>query len=521
MAGQLFAVGWMSYWPVLQGRSLVVYHDGYGLDSPSCNTLLYLWVPSTTHHPWHISIIKLLIFNGTSLDFFPCTWLRVLVAVHILSLRLHAFHLCFAILFLTPLPLSLPSKILPRPSPTIMTVQNPNRGGGDDDSDDAPQVRETTPTPWESVQIDQAQRYEPWHYNSATAPHQMVDLQDFDVSPFEAPTLNPTMITLLAVQGYTVIPPGPSLQRHNRVPAVGLEEEPPFPHSLLSLLPPDLRIHESLAAALQPLDTALLRKTHANILAASNGGAGNTKSKSKKTSTGKKKKQDQKVCPLFQESGQCRYGDDCKFSHLLPDTLPPPDATAGPEPRKKEQDSPMDVLFAKYPEFDYMPNKPLWGEFDRLGQHFKWPGPRRDQVKKEFRDALVGEFNHVYGMDENNLESWVKLCQAMGLSAPKTLKEAHKVRKLVWLITIHNTDQRQNIRGAYVNLVVLVQSPRTGEPVEVFKSAQDLRQFTANSKWAFPQQHTQAGGLLNMLLRKMSGPSHGHRARGKKETWAK
>ncbi|RSL57636.1 hypothetical protein CEP51_014217 [Fusarium floridanum] len=264
-----------------------------------------------------------------------------------------------------------------------------------------------------------------------------------------------------------------------------------------------------------------------NAAGVRNGDASKNKKKSQKKKLEKNKKQNQeeKVCPLFQESGKCRYGDNCKFSHILPDTLPSPDDDkVDPDPLKKEQDSfekekdspkkeedspkkeedsPIDLFFGKHPEFDYMRDKPLWDEFDRMNQHFQLKGAK-NQSRVEFHIALVKEFNHMFGVDEGSLESWGKLCAAMGLSTPTTLEEAHKM-----------------VRDAYVNLVVLVQSSRTGEPVKVFKSAEDLKEFTAETKWIFPQRHAQAGGLLKMLLRKMGGPSHGRRPQGKKKAVAK
>lgn len=356
----------------------------------------------------------------------------------------------------------------------------------------------------------------------------------------KVPTLAGTMTTLLTSFGFTVIPPTqPSSSRRPRNLATVADPEEQLASlqgSRLSLLNSALGVPEHPAEDGPQPDVAPLDEVQASAAEASNGEASKTKSKSKKKKAGKKKEQQQvqTVCRLFQESGRCRYGDNCRYSHLLPDTLPPPNGTVDPDPpkkeddssekgdsSKKEEDSPIDLFFAKYPEFDYVRDKPLWDEFVRMGQHFKWQGPKKAQVKNDFRDALVEEFDYVHGTDESNLENWGKLCQAMGLSAPKTLKEAHKVRKLVELITTHNTNMQQVVRGAYVNLVALVQSPRTGESVEVFKSVQDLRQFTAKTKWTFPQEHTQAGGLLNMLLRKMGGQSHGHGSRGKKKAVAK
>lgn len=55
----------------------------------------------------------------------------------------------------------------------------------------------------------------------------------------------------------------------------------------------------------------------------------------------------------------------------------------------------------------------------------------------------------------------------------------------------------------------------------MFKNAEDLKEFTAETKWIFPQKHAQAGGLLKMLIRKMGGPSYGPGSRGKKKAVAK
>ncbi|KAI8677237.1 hypothetical protein LRP88_09734 [Fusarium phalaenopsidis] len=380
-----------------------------------------------------------------------------------------------------------------------MAVPNPNVGGdhhGDDDPDNA------------------SQSYRP----DTSSPDEIpLDHPAWRVKPVKVPTLAGTMTTLLISQGYTVIPPTrPSSSRRprNLVTVADPEEQlASLQRPRLSLFDCMRRVPEHPAEDGPRPDAAPLDEVQASAAEASNGETSKTKSKSKKKKAGKKKKQDQDqiVCRLFQESGQCRYGDNCRYSHLLPDTLPPPDGTVDPDPSKKEdgspkkeEDSPIDLFFAKYPEFDYRRDKPLWNEFHRMGEHFKWQGHERGQVKSEFRDALVEEFNYVYGTDEGGLESWGKLCQAMGLSAPKTLKEAHKI-----------------VRGAHVNLVALVQSPRTGESVKVFKSVQDLRQFTAKAKWTFPQEHTPAGGLLNMLLRKMGGQSHGHGFQGKKKAVSK
>ncbi|KAL2693809.1 hypothetical protein Neosp_000375 [[Neocosmospora] mangrovei] len=332
--------------------------------------------------------------------------------------------------------------------------------------------------------------------------------------------LSSAMATLLAVEGYTVIPPGQPSSHQPRilVPAIDADGRIDFLQDTRTFLPNSTgRVSEHPAENGPQPDVAPRDEVQASVAEASNGETSKTKRKSKKKKWEKNKKQEkakkqeqeQKVCRLFQESGQCRYGDKCKFSHQLPDTLPPLNNTTDPVlpgeddgSAKKEEDSPIDLFFAKFPKFDYMRDKPLWNEFHRMVEHFKWQGAERGHFKSEFREALVEEFNYVYGTDEGSLENWGKLCQTIGLSIPKTLKEAHKI-----------------VGGVHVNLVTLVQRLRTGEPVEVFKSVQDLRQFTAKSKWIFPLEHDQAGGLLKMLLRKMGSQSRG--SRGKKKAVAK
>ncbi|KAI8720985.1 C3H1-type domain-containing protein [Fusarium sp. LHS14.1] len=335
--------------------------------------------------------------------------------------------------------------------------------------------------------------------------------------------LSSAMATLLAVQGYTVIPPGqPSSSHQPRIlaPAVDRDGRIDFLQDLRTSLPNSTRsVSEHPAENGPQPDVAPRDEVQPSAAEASNGETSKTKRRSKKKKWEKNKKQEkkkeqeqeQKVCRVFQKSGQCRYGDKCKFSHQLDDTLPPPNNTADPVlpgeedgSFKKEEDSLIELFFAKFPKFDYMRDKPLWDEFRRMVEHFEWQGAERGHFKSEFREALVEEFNYVYGTDEGSLESWGKLCQAMGLSVPTTLKEAHKT-----------------VGRAHVNLVALVQSPRTSEPVEVFKSVQDLRQFTAKTKWIFPLEHDQAGGLLKTLLRKMGSQSHGRGSRGKKKVVAK
>ena len=70
---------------------------------------------------------------------------------------------------------------------------------------------------------------------------------------------------------------------------------------------------------------------------------------------------------------------------------------------------------------------------------------------------------------------------------------------VLFIIALTNEDQRG--RQAHVNLVDLVDSPRTGAPVKVFPNLQKLRDHTINNGKYFPKKDAYAGGLLRFLLR--------------------
>jgi len=108
----------------------------------------------------------------------------------------------------------------------------------------------------------------------------------------------------------------------------------------------------------------------------------------------------------------------------------------------------------------------------------------RNVARQDFREALVLEFNHIYGTNANNLPSWQKLCQNLRIEPiPKTLG-----------------DCRKKVGSTYVNLVDLIDFHRTGIPVKVFKSAKELRRYTIKEEKLFPVAHAKAGGLLRGLL---------------------
>lgn len=81
-------------------------------------------------------------------------------------------------------------------------------------------------------------------------------------------------------------------------------------------------------------------------------------------------------------------------------------------------------------------------EFYRLCNESRWDKKKRRQAHLDFKDALVKQFNQVYGTDENNLGDWQNLCYIVRIEPiPEDLDTCRKVSTSclsslisVWLI---------------------------------------------------------------------------------------
>jgi hypothetical protein len=89
----------------------------------------------------------------------------------------------------------------------------------------------------------------------------------------------------------------------------------------------------------------------------------------------------------------------------------------------------IEDFFARYPGFDYNAGRGSTTEFQRLCRHFGWPkdSDDRNDAKDDFKNALVKEFNSIYGTDENDLGSWQGLCGILGIPISESLEECRKV----------------------------------------------------------------------------------------------
>jgi len=113
-----------------------------------------------------------------------------------------------------------------------------------------------------------------------------------------------------------------------------------------------------------------------------------------------------------------------------------------------------------------------------------------DEEKKEatfaFKTAMVHQFNTLYGTDVNDIESWRKLCLALDVTPPEGLQACRKA-----------------VRKLHVNLVDLIEDESVNAPVTIFKSLDELREYTIETAKYFPKESAYAGGVLRYLLREI------------------
>ncbi|KAH0826380.1 hypothetical protein J3R83DRAFT_5345 [Lanmaoa asiatica] len=165
--------------------------------------------------------------------------------------------------------------------------------------------------------------------------------------------------------------------------------------------------------------------------------------------------------------------------------------------------SPLDEFFARYdPRFKYDSTESASHEFYRLCDEFDWD---RDHHEKEeahqgFKDALVQQFNKVYGTNEDDLGNWQNLCYITHIKPiPEGLNACREASTLSSLSFA--------VRGTFVNLVDLVDTDTTGEDLRVFDSERELSEYTRNTGKFFPKESAYAGGLLRYLLRHILHPA--------------
>ncbi|CAG1972963.1 unnamed protein product, partial [Fusarium graminearum] len=154
----------------------------------------------------------------------------------------------------------------------------------------------------------------------------------------------------------------------------------------------------------------------------------------------------------------------------------------------------IDRFFVKYPNFNYDSLKPIWIEFNDMCDFFEWDNEDKEMkiAKGGFKEAIVKQFNDIYGTDLDNLDSWQKLCYMLNIKpVPTNLAECREVGLMASSSLLNYS---RNVRRIHVNLADLVETEHTGLPVEA---------YTANTGKFFPKKSAYEGGLLRFLLRRI------------------
>lgn len=168
-----------------------------------------------------------------------------------------------------------------------------------------------------------------------------------------------------------------------------------------------------------------------------------------------------KYCFEFARSGECRFGERCRYPHIpLPDgsaatvttvkvctsimlienmlvTLCWQKKTKGKKSRKttaaKSEPRHLADFFAQYPTFQYDSAQSPTDEFKRMRRQFGWEGPRNSSTQADtawegYRDALTLQFGGLYGTDVNDVKSWQHLCGVLKIDpVPADLETCREV----------------------------------------------------------------------------------------------
>ncbi|RPD61910.1 hypothetical protein L226DRAFT_571306 [Lentinus tigrinus ALCF2SS1-7] len=135
------------------------------------------------------------------------------------------------------------------------------------------------------------------------------------------------------------------------------------------------------------------------------------------------------------------------------------------------------AYFAQYPEFDYQLDAPFLKEFRRLLRVKGWNNDpvRRKAEWDDIHDAMVLQFNTMYGRSAGDLSAWQSLCAALGVDPiPDSIKQCRKI-----------------VKGTHVNLVDFVERRDLDQPVRVFPSEHALAEYSKKHKKIFSKSQCQ------------------------------
>jgi len=208
------------------------------------------------------------------------------------------------------------------------------------------------------------------------------------------------------------------------------------------------------------------------------------------------------VCRQYAANGTCTYGAKCKFQHVLAGEGPSGGGNQTQTKKKgkkrkggaqssplegRSSNSAIDDFFAEFPDYPYDDTQPIMDEFHAMCDHFGWWGKNAEKAdaRARLKDAMVIQFNAMFGIDPNDLDSWHQVCQIIDISPiPTTVAACRKV-----------------VRSTHINIVDLVEHERIGAEVVKFETVEALSDYSYRTSKFFPADSAYAGGFLRHLLR--------------------
>ncbi|OTA04006.1 hypothetical protein A9Z42_0045440 [Trichoderma parareesei] len=159
--------------------------------------------------------------------------------------------------------------------------------------------------------------------------------------------------------------------------------------------------------------------------------------------------------------------------------------------------TPLDIFFSSFKNFRYKPSRDPSASWKQLASSQGWPPkkPKKDAPGRDAWDryqmALAKEVELWFG-HENDPKAWKTLCRAVGhADAPEDIKKCEAI-----------------LRNTHVNIVDLVHWGRKGgeeaednTAPEVFKSLQELKDYTFRNHKVFEQEQLREYNGGNVVLR--------------------
>ncbi|KIJ63550.1 hypothetical protein HYDPIDRAFT_112993 [Hydnomerulius pinastri MD-312] len=99
-------------------------------------------------------------------------------------------------------------------------------------------------------------------------------------------------------------------------------------------------------------------------------------------------------------------------------------------------EEPLSAFFAQFASlgFTYRTTSSAHANLRRLYKTSGWKGntPERQEARGGFKDALVQQFNYIYGTDGNDLGAWQNLCSVIGIKpVPEDVDACQRVRSVL------------------------------------------------------------------------------------------